>query len=99
MTDRTWTVEDIKRNITTDARWTERALLALFEQQTSQEQLAARTVEHNSRGFNAVDAEILTSFALWVIRGRSLTARQLACAQKKLGKYAAQLTTIANNNL
>lgn len=92
-----WTVDVIREKITTDRRWTERGLIALYERQTSQEQDGERTIECNHQGFNALDAEILTSFSKWLLSGRPLTNRQLACAQKKLAKYAGQLTAIANN--
>jgi len=92
----TYTREEIREKITTNPQWTERAIVALYKKQTDQEQINGQTIEHNGMGFNGLDAEILTSFALWIGKGRHLTPKQLQVAQKKLSKYATQLTLIAN---
>ena len=91
-----YTVDEIKEKVTTDPRWTELAIVALYGKQTLSEQVSQQTVEHNSVGFNGCDAEILSSFAEWVLSGRRLTVKQLALAQKRIGKYSGQLTVIAN---
>lgn len=91
-----YTKEIIAEKITTDQAWTERAVVAIFNRQTSDEQYRGTTVERNFVGFNGCDAEIMSSFALWIIRGRRLTPKQLALAQKKIRKYAGQLVSIAN---
>lgn len=94
-----YTLAQIKEKITTNPQWTERAILALYRLQTSEEQHNQQTVENNKRGFNGVDAPILSSFASWMRGGtRHLTAKQLTIAQKRIGKYAAQLYGIANAN-
>jgi len=92
----TYTADDIRTKVSTDPRWTERALVALYKQQTPSEQASMTTRELNHVGFNGVDAELLTSFAQQVLRGRTLSAKQLAIAQRKLPKYARQLLAIAD---
>ena len=111
MTQRTYSADYIKQMILTDARWTERALIALYNQQTASEQNARETNEHNGRGFTGADAWLLTDFAKQLLgigsytyngrtyprtQKRALTPAQLARARQKLGKYAKQLTRIAN---
>lgn len=85
----------IAEKITTDQNWTERAVVAIYRKQTSQEVNSMQTIEHNNVGFNGVDAPIMTSFAEWILRGRRLTPKQLSLAQRKIRKYAGQLASIA----
>ena len=89
------TIEEIKEKVATDSRWTERAILALYQRQTLDEQSTKETESHNGVGFNSIDAFILTDFAKWLIAGRHLTVKQLAVAQKKLPKYSKQLLDIS----
>lgn len=99
-----YTVDEIKALVTTRADWAEKAITRLYQEQTPSEQDAETTVYHNGKGFSAVDAEILTSFAKQIIRmgesvrrdnGRRLSDKQLAIAFKRLGKYAGQLHRLA----
>jgi hypothetical protein len=93
-----YTPVQIKEKITTVPQWTERAILALYRLQTDEEKHNRQTVEQNHKGFNVVDAPILSSFASWMQNGtRHLTPKQLMIAQKRIGKYAAQLYEIANS--
>jgi hypothetical protein len=87
--------EQIKSKITTNPVWAERAVLALYARQDTDEQQAQQTKWHNSRGFNANDAELLSSFAVQLQAGRHLSEKQLAWAYRKLKKYAMQLARIA----
>lgn len=91
------TIETIKTKVASDPKWATRAILALFELQTAQEQDYQQTVERNGQGFNGIDAEILSSFANQVKRGRTLSQKQLAIAYKKLPKYSKQLFTLATS--
>ena len=89
------TVQEIKAKVSSDPRWATRALLALYECQTEEEQASSRTVVKNCQGFNGTDATILSSFSVQVLKGWSLTQRQLEIAYKKLPKYAQQLAALA----
>lgn len=92
------TVETIKQKISTDPKWAERAILALYERQTMDERISQQTNENNGEGFNGADAYILTSFASQLIRyKRPLSPKQLAIAFRKLPKYATQLYKIAQS--
>lgn len=90
-----YTKDEIRHKLGTDHRWTERALLALLALQTADEQQDGTTRYQNAQGFNALDANILTSFAQQVQRGRQLSVKQLAIAYRLLPKYAGQLHRIA----
>jgi hypothetical protein len=88
------TVEIIRELLKTNDRAVMRAVWVLFERQTSTEQLCGQTLDDNGIGFNAFDAEFLTSLAGQVDRGWS--PRQMSTGRKAVMKYAGQLVRIAN---
>ena len=90
------TTEQIREKVSSDPRWAARAIVALYNCQTAEEQAADATVVKNRMGFNGTDAFILSSFARQVQEGRTLSQKQLAIAYKKLPKYAKQLETLAS---
>ena len=81
----------VANKLGTDAQWASRAITILYGFQTADEQEAGSTKEHNGAGFNGTDAFILSSFAQQVAKGRTLSAKQLAIAFKKLPKYSRQV--------
>ena len=72
-----------------------RALLVMFDRQTSNEQLAERTADKNDIGFSGVDAEICSSFAKQYKSRGFLSPKQMVIARKKMKKYWKQLAEIA----
>lgn len=99
MTTAKWTKEAIKTNMQASDKWLFRGLLAIYSNQTHEEQVGGFTAEDNGIGFNGVDAEILTSFALQLNSRGFLTPRQIEMARKKMLKYAGQLAKIANGKV
>jgi hypothetical protein len=95
--------EMVLNNLCLSNTWLARGLVALLNRQTSDEQASQNTRHNNGRGFNSTDAFILTSFAKQCKRwldGQSkfnspLSGKQLAIAQRKIVKYASQLTKVA----
>ena len=81
----------VSHKLGTDAQWASRAITVLYGFQTADEQEAGSTKEHNGAGFNGTDAFILSSFAQQVAKGRTLSAKQLAIAFRKLPKYSRQV--------
>lgn len=79
-----------------DDRWAQRALLAIYRNQTAEEQMEGQTKEDNGIGFTGVDAFILTSFAEHFQTKNFLSPKQMAILKNKIGKYAGQLIKIAN---
>lgn len=80
-----------------------RALVVLNERQTSVEQSAESTINHNGVGFTPADARMGTSMAQFYARRGYLTEKQLAYWKKpnvrgvwRICKYAGQLLEIAN---
>lgn len=96
MSSKIWTKEEISAKLQTSDAWVVRAVIAIYERQTEDEQVSMTTNHHNSVGFNGVDAEIMSSFAQQAKRRGSLSPKQLVIARRKIMKYAGQLAAIAN---
>lgn len=87
-------VDEWKRMIAESPRFAIRALVVLYKYQTEDEREAMASIHRNGFGFSKYDAEFLTSLAQQVEAGRTLSAKQMACMQRTLPKYAAQLVRI-----
>ena len=100
MTKRTdWKKEEIRAMLETNTTALCRGLVAIFDKQTEDEKVDGRTSHDNGIGFNGVDAEILTSYAMQYRERGFLTPKQLTITRKKMLKYAGQLTKIANGDV
>ena len=96
MAQKTWTRTEIETLINTNDRAVERAMVAIWERQTADEQETQGTRHHNGRGFAAWSARSGTYYANWVRSGRHLTGKHLAKARKIALHHAGQLTDFAN---
>jgi len=89
-------VETIKVKLLTNPEWVERAILALYEKQTSDEQATMETGHDNNMGFNKPDARRMSFVAEFLKGGKHLTKEKaLGVYGVKLQKYAKQLARIA----
>lgn len=104
-TKRVWTEQEIIDLLARSDKAVERALLRLYERQTSYEQSSEITHDANDVGFGAFDAEIFSSFAKQILRGFHLSPKQLEVCRKPFGKknpipriakYRKQLLEVAN---
>jgi hypothetical protein len=93
------TKDQIEVKIATDQKWLERAILAIFKKQTSDEQTAEQSKYQNLRGFNGPDAKRMTYYACWIKSGRHLSGYHLELARKRMKKYCGQLEKIANGEI
>lgn len=91
-----WTREAVEEGLQRNDQWVIRALLALYERQTNEEQATATTRYKNHRGFSAADARKLTGFTQFYLRRKFLSPKQMEVARLRLRKYAPQLAAIAN---
>ena len=95
-----WTKEEIKEkleaNNSSSVIWIQRGILAIYAKQTEDEKFEKSTNYNNNVGFTGVDAKILSSFAEQLIKGWTLSKKQIEIAKKKMPKYAGQLSKIAN---
>jgi hypothetical protein len=81
----------LQAKLATDVRWAQRGLLAIFRNQTADEQVGADVRHDNAMGFRCMDSYILTSFALQLQQRGSLSPKQMAIVFKKMPIYARQL--------
>lgn len=91
-----WSKEEIKNLLNTSDKAVCRAVVAIYNKQTDCEKDCAETTDSNGVGFNGADANILSSFAEWILKRGYLTEKQMVIARKKMMKYAKQLADIAN---
>lgn len=94
-----WTADKMKDILNRYDDQVGKALVRLYEKQTYDEQISHETKENNGIGFNGIDAEILTSFALFYQKTGFLTSKQLIIARKRIMKYANQLCKIVNQEV
>ena len=90
------TIQEIRELLQTNDRAVMRAIWVLYERQTATEKASHCTIEDNGVGFNAFDAEFLTSLAEQAEQRGWLTPRQIQAGRKAVMKYAGQLVRIAN---
>lgn len=93
---RIWTEAEIKNLIQTNDEVLYLALKKLYNCQTADEKAIGATRVYNGAGFNAYDAQFLTSVAEFLLRTGFLTAKQKEITRRKLVKYNKQLTKLAN---
>lgn len=86
----------LREKLSTDDAWALRALEVVYRNQTSAEQATQTTKEHNTIGFSAFDAEILSSFAERRLRGVSLTPKQMTTLRKLMPKYHRQVALVSD---
>ena len=96
MEPKTWTRTEIEEMINGNDRAVERAMVAIWERQTADEQETQGTRHHNGRGVAAWSARAGTYFAEWVRSGRRLSGKHLVKARKIALHHAGQLTDFAN---
>jgi len=81
----------IRTQLGSSIAWASKGVIRIFENQTHDEQAVEATHEHNGIGFTGVDANILSSFAKQILKGRTMSPKQSAILFKKMPKYAGQL--------
>ena len=91
MSDKKYTVNEIKEKLSTNKDWVERAIVVLFDYQTDQEKVHGVTQEEKGVGFTHADASFGTKCAKWIKSGKHLDGQFLEDAFRKMPKYARQL--------
>jgi hypothetical protein len=81
----------IRDKLSNDQAWALRGLLAIYANQTADEQAMAQTTYANSIGFTGADAEFLTSLAKQAEARGTLSPKQMIYVLKKMPKYSGQL--------
>ena len=88
------TKDFIKNQLATNPTWAVKALIKIYERQTIDEQNSQSTKENNGIGFNGLDANILSSFAEQVNKGRNLSVKQMTIVYKKMPRYWKQVASL-----
>lgn len=96
MEPKTWTRTEIEEMINAHDGAVERAMVAIWERQTGDEQTAQTTKHSNGRGFCGWAARSGTYYAEWVRSRRHLTGKHLVKARRIALHHAGQLTDFAN---
>lgn len=93
-------------NLLNNQRYLERAIVAIFEKQTQDEQATNSTKLNNNIGFNGPDAHLGSYMAKFILTGikqyrkdygNNLNGKFLEKAKKIMPKYAGQLLSMAKN--
>ena len=95
-TKKVWTRGEIEAMLRTQAAAVERAMVAIWERQTMDEQVTQNVKHNNGRGFSHWSARSGTYYAGWVRSGRRLTGKHLDKARRIALHHAGQLTDFAN---
>jgi hypothetical protein len=86
----------ISKNLATNPKWVEAAILALYEKQTEDEKVMQETGHDNGMGFSKPDARRMSYVAEFLKKGGHLThEKALNVYARKLQKYTTQLAKIA----
>ena len=91
-----WTRGEIEDMLRTQDAAVERAMVAIWERQTMDEQVTQNVKHNNGRGFSHWSARSGTYYAGWVRSGRRLTGKHLDKARRIALFHAGQLTDFAN---
>ena len=84
------TKDKLKKLIKTDDSWAIGVLVAIYNNQESDEQAGHYTVHQNSIGFNSADANFMTSIARNFLNRGRLSEKQMVYVRRNMVKYAAQ---------
>ncbi len=96
----------IRHNLRASYGWLERGVLAVYRNQTADEQQAGATVHENGKGFSGADSRFMSAMAKVVLdyyakadlrakKPRALSQAQADCCLRSMVKYAGQLLEIA----
>ena len=91
-----WTRGEIEDMLRTQNGAVERAMVAIWERQTGDEQVTQTTNHSNGRGFCGWAARSGTYYAEWVRSGRRLNGKHLDKARRIALHHAGQLTDFSN---
>lgn len=97
-TNRDWRVY-IQTLIAHSDRAVERAILAIYKNQTCEEMLKCKSIEENKVGFGKVDAKEMSVLAQKLLKGEKLSEGEFARARNKMKKYWKQLMHISKKNI
>ena len=90
-----WTPDAIRALLDGSDTAVERAVLAIYNRQTCDEQAREDTRHRNGVGFASCHAHLGSYYAKWILSGRHLTGKHLDKARRMVRWYSKQLCEIA----
>jgi hypothetical protein len=84
----------IKHKLANDEAWVYKALVTIYNLQTSDEKASGTTNNLNNVGFSGCDAEILSSFAVQYLKWNRLSPKQMTLLRKKMPRYHNQIRSL-----
>ena len=97
MKNHIWSQPEILNLLNTNNEFVKRSLIKLYDRQVSIEQVQKQSKFTNGVGFNKPDGYKLTSFAQFYLRNGYLSDKQIYVVRKRIVKYSAHITNIANS--
>ena len=89
-----WTIDRVRELIIVNDKAAVRAMLRIYDYQTSHEQVVDATIDNNNVGFNHGDAPKMSGIAkFYKVRGY-VTPKQMFRVRKMMPKYAGQLLNL-----
>lgn len=89
-----WSKESIQELLERSDEAVYRAMIQIYNRQTTDEQEYQDTHLYNSVGFTGVDANIMSSFTEYYKKFNKLSPKQMVIARKKMKKYWKQLLSV-----
>lgn len=99
MQARKYTQNHIRELLLVNDEAVERAILAIFRNQTDDEKSARVTKYQNGRGFTAAHAKLGSYYARWLAAGNKFSGTHKAKARKMALRYVRQLCEISNGEV
>lgn len=99
MTEKLWTIDEVKANLATKDEWLVRGLLAIYDRQTEDEKVDEETRHYNGVGFNGFDAHFASEMVRHYRSSGRLTFGMLKATRRMMVKYCGQLVRIANKEI
>jgi hypothetical protein len=93
-----WNKAKIESLLRMSDKAVDRAIIALYDRQTRDEQMVSDTKHTNKIGFSAAHAKLGSYYGRWCKSGRSLSGRHLDKAREMVLHYTQQLADEANAN-
>jgi len=90
----TWTKDRIIQELGHNNNLVERAILAIYQNQTADEKATQKTRYRNGQGFSSADAHLGSYLATYIQNGHRLSGRFLEKGRRLTIKYSEQLYRI-----
>jgi hypothetical protein len=88
----------LKDKLSKDKIWILKALIVLYNNQTSLEKTLKTNYDRNNVGFDSFDCSLLSSLAEQYKKEKTLSSKQIKILKTKIPKYAGQLFKVSDQH-